>query len=183
MLAYAFWQRSFGGDPSVVGRRMTLSGERYEIIGVLEPLQNGPVVERSTLSGDRNHEPPDVYLPFQIDPKSSDHGHFFNVAGRVKAGISMAAADAQLQASYPEYARKWPGEDAPGRKFCIQALREGHWGQHSVFARSIFALVAFGRGRFRAADRLRQCRQSSASAGYGAEKGNRDSHSRGRRPW
>ena len=37
VLAYAFWQRHFGGDPQVIGRRMTLSGERYEIIGVRGP--------------------------------------------------------------------------------------------------------------------------------------------------
>ena len=35
VLAYAFWQRHFGGDPEVIGRRMTLNGERHEIIGVL----------------------------------------------------------------------------------------------------------------------------------------------------
>src|SRR5215831_9767366 len=37
VLAWAFWQRRFGGDPRVVGRRITLNGERHEIIGVLGP--------------------------------------------------------------------------------------------------------------------------------------------------
>jgi len=37
VLAYAFWQRRFGGDPHVLGKRMTLSGERYEIMGVAGP--------------------------------------------------------------------------------------------------------------------------------------------------
>lgn len=32
--AYGFWQRQFGGDARMIGRRMTLDGERYEIIGV-----------------------------------------------------------------------------------------------------------------------------------------------------
>ncbi|MGB6943249.1 MAG: ABC transporter permease [Bryobacteraceae bacterium] len=125
VLAYGFWQRSFGGDPSVIGGRTMLSGERYEIVGVLDPLQNGPIVERSTLSGDIEiHQPPDVYLPFQIDPNSADHGHFFNVAGRLRPGITLAAANAQLQSTYREYARKWPGEDAPGRTFGIQPLQD-----------------------------------------------------------
>src|SRR5438132_13099335 len=39
---------------------------------------------------------------------SADHGHFFNVAGRLKPGVTLAVANAQLQASYQEYARKWP---------------------------------------------------------------------------
>ena len=42
VLAYAFWQRHFGGDPQAIGRRMTLSGERYEIIGVVGPLRDFP---------------------------------------------------------------------------------------------------------------------------------------------
>jgi putative ABC transport system permease protein len=46
VLAYAFWQRHFGGDPQVVGRRITLSGEPYEIIGVVGPdLRNGQISE------------------------------------------------------------------------------------------------------------------------------------------
>src|SRR5262249_37411871 len=68
VLAYSFWRRHFGGDPRVIGRRMTLSGDRYEVIGVVDStFQSGQVAERSTLSGDIEvHEPPDVYLPFQI---------------------------------------------------------------------------------------------------------------------
>jgi putative ABC transport system permease protein len=122
---YAFWQRRFGGDPSVIGRLMTLSEERYEIVGVLGPLHNGPIAERSSLHGDiEAHEPPDVYLPSQIDPKSANHGHSFNVAGRLRPGITMAAASAQLRASYAGYARRWPEEDARGRNFGIQPLHE-----------------------------------------------------------
>jgi putative ABC transport system permease protein len=126
VLAFAFWQRQFGGDPHVVGKRITLNGERHEIIGVVGPLlQNGQITERSTLSGDIEvDEPPDVYLPFQIDPNSASHGHFFNVAGRLKPGITLAAANAQLQASYQGYAGKWPGDDYPGRGFGVQPLQD-----------------------------------------------------------
>jgi hypothetical protein len=70
VLAYAFWQRHFGGDTQVIGRRITLSGARYEIIGVVGPsLQDGQIAERSTLSGDIEiHEPPDVYIPSRLTP-------------------------------------------------------------------------------------------------------------------
>src|SRR4029077_10513599 len=54
VLAYAFWQRRFGGDPQVVGRRMTLSGESYEIIGVGgHPSPKCP--ERGTIHVIRRH--------------------------------------------------------------------------------------------------------------------------------
>jgi hypothetical protein len=72
VLAYLFWQRHFGGDSQVIGRRITLNGKRYEVIGVVDSiLQDSGVAERSTLSGDIEiHEPPYVYLPFQIDANS-----------------------------------------------------------------------------------------------------------------
>ena len=125
VLAYAFWQRRFGGDPHVLGRQLTLAGERYEIAGVLDPrLQNGQVTERSSLSGDIEiYEPPDVYVSLQLDPDSKDHSHYLNVAGRLKPGVTLAAANAQLQGGYPEFARSWPGVDFPGRGFGVQPLQ------------------------------------------------------------
>lgn len=144
VLGYGFWQQRFGGDPAVIGRSMTLSGESYEIIGVLGPPQNGPIVERSTLSGNLEiNSPPDVYLPFQIDPNSAEHGHFFNVAGRLKAGVTLAAANAQTQASYPGYAHKWPGEDGPGRNFSLQTLQEAITGGVRRWVLLLLAAVSF----------------------------------------
>lgn len=126
VLAYGFWQRRFGGDPQVIGKPITLSGELYEIIGTMGPdLKKGQISETILGNGDiAIDEPTDVYIPFQIDPNSAEHGHFFNVIGRLKPGVTLAAANAQLQASYPEYDRKWPG-DFPGRAgFRVQPLRD-----------------------------------------------------------
>jgi predicted permease len=125
VLAYAFWQRRFAGDRRVIGRRTTLSGERYEIIGVASPaLRNGQIAEQSLLSGDIEiDEPPAVYIPFQLDPASADHGHYFNVAGRLKPGVTLAAANEQLRASYPEYARQWT-DLTPGAGFGVQLLQD-----------------------------------------------------------
>jgi putative ABC transport system permease protein len=122
VLAYSFWQRHFGADPRAIGTRIALNGERYEIIGV---VRNGQIAEQSLLSGDiQINAPPEVYLPFQLDPNSASHGHFFNVAGRLKPGITIAAGSTALEASYRDYVRKWPGEDLPpGRGFGIQPLR------------------------------------------------------------
>jgi putative ABC transport system permease protein len=126
VLAYAFWQRRFGGTPNIIGSHITLNGESYEIIGVVGPtLQDGQVTEQQMASGDIHiHESPDAYIPFQLDPNSADHGHFFNVAGRLKPGVTLAAANAQLQASYSEFRHKWPEVDAPERSFGVQPLQD-----------------------------------------------------------
>jgi putative ABC transport system permease protein len=86
VLAYSFSQRRFGGGSRAIGSRITLNGERYEIIGIVGPhLEKAQLAERSLLSGDIEiNDQPAVYLPFQIDPNSADRGHGFNVAGRLK---------------------------------------------------------------------------------------------------
>ncbi|SPF56948.1 conserved membrane hypothetical protein [Candidatus Sulfopaludibacter sp. SbA4] len=126
VLAYSFWQRRFGGDRRAIGRRMTLGGERYEVIGVVGPhINNGQIAEQSLGSGDIEiDEPPDVYLPFQLDPNSANHGHYFNVIGRLKPGVTLAAANQQLQANYREYARQWPGDSPQGQGFAVQPVRD-----------------------------------------------------------
>ena len=114
VLAYGFWQRRFGGDPQVIGRRVTLSGERYEIIGVVGPNLKIEI-----------DQPPDVYIPFQIDPDRVDNGHYFNVIGRMKPGITLAVANAQLQAGYEEYRKQNPVPfDFPQIGFGVQPLQE-----------------------------------------------------------
>ncbi|HLK46608.1 MAG TPA: ABC transporter permease [Bryobacteraceae bacterium] len=126
VLAYAFWQRRFGGDPRVLGRRITLNGEGYQIIGALgSDLEHAQITERSTLSGAIEiHEPPAIYLPFQLEPESTSHAHYFNVAARLKQGVTLAAANQRLRASYQGYARQWPDDDGPGRSFAVQLLQD-----------------------------------------------------------
>jgi hypothetical protein len=65
LLSQGLWKRRFGGDPSVLGRTMQLSGDPYVIIGVLNESPNARVLEPN----------PEVWTPFQLDPNSSDHGN------------------------------------------------------------------------------------------------------------
>ena len=59
-----------------------------------------------------------------MTPTARRHGHYFNVAGRLKPGVTLAAANAQLQASYQEYARKWPDDVSAGEGFGVQPLQD-----------------------------------------------------------
>ncbi len=126
MLAHAFWQQRFGGDPQVIGSRVTLDDERYEIIGVADSsLESGHVSEMMLGNGDITiEEPPAVYIPFQLGQNSTDHSHFFNVAGRLKPGVTVAVANARLQASFPEYGRQWPGDMRGRTGFRVQPLQD-----------------------------------------------------------
>jgi len=125
VLTWSFWQHRFDADPRVVGRRMTLNGEPHEIIGVLGPaVSNAQLAEQSLISGGIEiDEPPDVYIPFQLDPASSVQGRYFNVAARLRPGVTLAVANGQLQASYSAYARKWPNDFTPGGSFAVEPLQ------------------------------------------------------------
>jgi putative ABC transport system permease protein len=133
VLAYAFWRRRFGGDPQVIGKRMVLSGESYEIIGVVGPSLNIQI-----------EEPPDVFVPFQLDPYRDDNAHFFTVLGRLKPGVSMPAAEAQLQAAYPEYKAQHPVPfDFPQIGFGVERIREAIVGGVKNLLLTLLGAVSF----------------------------------------
>src|SRR6185312_379572 len=85
VISYALWQRQFGGDPQMTGKAISLNNTPYEVVGVLSPTFNTEL-----------DSPPDAFLPFQIDPTSTDHAQSFKVVGRLKPGVTTAAANAQL---------------------------------------------------------------------------------------
>ncbi len=113
VLTYGFWMRRFGGDPGMIGKTISLSGVPHEIVGIAGP---GLKIEID--------EPPDVYVPFQLDPNSKDQGHYFNSGARLKAGVTLAAANAQFKVAAEEYRRIYPDALRPEDSFGVQPLRE-----------------------------------------------------------
>src|SRR6202007_1621373 len=69
VLTEGFWKRRFGGNANAVGRTISLNGEPHEVVGVLGRF------DTEAVQGPTG--PPDIFLPFQIDPNSTMQGHFF----------------------------------------------------------------------------------------------------------
>lgn len=113
VLAYGFWRRRFGSDPNVIGKTIVLSGVLHEIIGVTGPTFKIEI-----------DEPPDVYVPFQLDPNSTDQGHYFTSGGRLKTGVTLGAANAQFKVAAEEFRRKYPNTLGPNQSFGVEPLRE-----------------------------------------------------------
>jgi putative ABC transport system permease protein len=94
------WKRRFGGDPSIVGRTVPLSGEPHEIIGVLPPGFR-PIVASQT---------GEIWRPLRINRASPSRGAIiYRVVGRLSDGMSLERAQAaasalaqRLEAAYPE---------------------------------------------------------------------------------
>lgn len=86
VIGYGLWQRRFGGDSAVVGRRATFDGVSYEIVGVMPRGFDYP-----------DHS--DVWLPqrFSVNDLTTQRGaHYLDVIARRRAGVSLAAANADL---------------------------------------------------------------------------------------
>ena len=110
VLSYSLWQRRFGGDPSVVGKAISLGNEPYTIIGVI--------------GKDFVAEPQaDLWLPFQFEPAGTDQNLFFEVTGLLQPGVTVAQVNAALAAARPEYHREFPDTDWRGR-FTVGPLRD-----------------------------------------------------------
>ncbi|GMV04399.1 MAG: hypothetical protein AMXMBFR53_06800 [Gemmatimonadota bacterium] len=98
ILGHGYWQRRFGGDPSVLGRTLTVNGRAREIIGVL------PASTRF-LAYD-----PDVYLPFQFDRNNVFVGNFsYQALGRLRADATVASANADVERMVPMAVERYPG--------------------------------------------------------------------------
>jgi predicted permease len=89
VLSYNFWTQRLNSDPDVLGKSITLSGNPYTIVGV---------VGRDFDVRDFG-QPPEIWVPFQLDPNTVDQGHFFTNLARLKPGVSIEQAQAQLMAS------------------------------------------------------------------------------------
>jgi len=108
ILSYGLWQRRFGGDRSIVGRSIPLSGVPHTVIGIVGP---GFSSELDT--------PPDIWLPFQIDPASADHGRYFNIVGRLRPGVTIDMANAQLALATKQFQEKFPNMAGPRDTFGV----------------------------------------------------------------
>ncbi len=102
IMSHALWTRRFAADPAAIGRTILLGNVPHRIIGVL-----GPDFETEQFE-----PPPDVWLPFQIDPERVDGGNLFLVSGRLKSGVNLQNANAQLAAALIAYRERNRGAAA-----------------------------------------------------------------------
>jgi putative ABC transport system permease protein len=96
VISHAFWQREFGGDTSVLGRKLTLERHPFEVIGVTPATFYGVEVGRNF----------DVALPLCVEPivrsefsvLNRRDGWWLTVMGRLKPGWTLEHASAQARA-------------------------------------------------------------------------------------
>jgi predicted permease len=90
VLSHSLWQRRFRGDPAVVGTSVQLGNESREIVGVLPAsFDFGSVFAPQTRV--------DFLLPFPISQETDRWGNSLSMVGRLKPGVTVEAAHADLE--------------------------------------------------------------------------------------
>lgn len=87
ILSYSLWMRQFGGDESVLGRRLVLGTVPHAIVGIIGPGFNSEQFQ--TL--------PDLWVPLQADPDHVDGASIYQVTARLRPGVSQAQANAHVR--------------------------------------------------------------------------------------
>jgi putative ABC transport system permease protein len=99
MLSHLFWQSRYGGDPGVVGRAISLDGERYTVVGILP----------SSFQLIRQDQ---VWMPFGLYPDDlSEHIHHGVVlVGRLQTGVDLRQTKAEMETLNQQEAAVYPVE-------------------------------------------------------------------------
>ncbi len=112
ILTYGYWRRRFGGDPSVIGRSLTIDGTPHTVIGVMP-------------ADFRFGRDPELILPQRFDRSKVFLGDFsYQGIARLKPGITIAQADADQARMLGIWPREWP--PTPG--FPLALFENAHFG-------------------------------------------------------
>ncbi len=107
LLSHGLWRRRFASDPRIVGQTVTLNDKPVSVVGVMPRSFDFASIFSPNAKLD-------LYTPFPIAPETDRWGNTLAVVGRLKAGVSVQSAQAemevvnqQLHAAHPERGTSW----------------------------------------------------------------------------
>src|SRR6185503_19627846 len=122
-------QSRFGGDTGILGQPILLNGAPYTVVGILpRGFQADPEA--------------DIWIPLQADPNSTNQGHYLNVAGRLKRGVTVAGAEARMKIIGEQFRRangKWMDKE---ESVAVVPMREATTGEVRTALLVLFGAVA-----------------------------------------
>jgi putative ABC transport system permease protein len=111
VISNGLWQSRFAGDRQIIGRAVPFNGEPYTIIGIMPP-------------GFHSEPDEDVWIPLQADPNSTNQGHYLRAAARLKPGVTLAAAQAEMKIVGEQFRRANPKWMDKNESVAVVPLRE-----------------------------------------------------------
>jgi putative ABC transport system permease protein len=107
ILSHELWERRFGRDTGIVGQAIQLGGSPVTVVGVMPPgfrlfLKAGSLVGK----------PADVWLPLPFDDRDRQpRGRYLSAIARLRSGVSLRAAQAQMDTIARGLTAEWPEFD------------------------------------------------------------------------
>ncbi|MGH9734991.1 MAG: ADOP family duplicated permease [Candidatus Acidiferrales bacterium] len=133
ILSHAVWMANFGGDPQIIGKQIWLDGSaKYSIIGVMP---------RNFIFPDRETQ---LWTPirFTDDDLANHDSHYLHVIARLKTGVSLKAANADLAIIAQRLAKQFPDSNSKVGAFAIP-LRDRLTGSSRLAAMILLGAVGF----------------------------------------
>ena len=120
ILSNEFWHRRYGGDRSIIGKFIDIGGQRSEVIGVLEPG-----VKMLFPPGTNVEPTPDAYTALRVDfAGGSRINVFLRVIGRLKQGVTIDQAQAQVDRLAIDLRRLFPIKETAGLFFRVEPMQK-----------------------------------------------------------
>jgi putative ABC transport system permease protein len=115
VLSDQLWRERFGSDPNIIGRSITLTEQSFNVIGVMPPKFDFP-------------KGAEIWVPFQAVawPPSLENRQagFLQVVGKLKAGVTLTQAEAELNTIIARVAAEHPETNAEGQSVVLKPLTE-----------------------------------------------------------
>jgi putative ABC transport system permease protein len=123
VLSHLFWQRQFGADRGILGRSITLDRKPYTVVGVAPPAfafpVNAPKIQLwTTIASDKEAPPGDEPITVQRG------AHLLTALGRLKPGVRIEQARADMNAIAEALAKQYPDTNANTRQSFVRPALE-----------------------------------------------------------
>jgi putative ABC transport system permease protein len=114
LISHRLWTGAFGGDIRIVGRQIYLNDEKYSVVGV---LPRGFSYPRGEI---------DVWVPIKFTPEdlAKFGAHYLNVVGRLRPGITVQRANAELAVVLKQTVREHPDTNSVITRFFAEPLQD-----------------------------------------------------------
>jgi putative ABC transport system permease protein len=129
IISYGLWQRRFGGNPNIIGQSIPLDDKPHTIIGVMPP-------------GFRHHGPPPLWLlAGQQKQATRDVRNAGNVIARLKPGVTLDQARAEINQVAAQLALEHPVANAGANRVNVVSLHENITGRVGWALKILFGAV------------------------------------------
>jgi putative ABC transport system permease protein len=129
LISENLWRSHFGSDAQILTRTINLNSSPYPVVGVIPSrFAASPEAE--------------VWIPLQADPHSINHAHFLQVAARLRPGVSLSQAQAEMLAVGERFRRLYPKFMDKSESVAVVPMRESMVGDIRKTLYVLFGAVA-----------------------------------------